>query len=240
MYFILRMLVIFAPLSAISSALAIPNGQTSAYWIWGNTVPENVRFSKNLYTYQGVFDVVGNRKIYRFEGLTPRLIDGYAGRLILTYRLESLVPPEMVVSRFIAHRQAWKRHGVFVDGIQIDYDSPTAKLREYADWLVLLKNAVGNGTPISITGLGDWLASSSPSHLKELSSKVSFIAFMMYHGSQPLKRLDNYTFRLARLSLPFKLGRLQTQSYAKEFESVHLAPGYQGEIIFVFSEGSGE
>ncbi len=217
------------------SVQANENDDKVAFWIWGNSIPEKTLSARNLYAYQGVFDVIGDREIYRFEGLSPRPIEDFAGSLILTYRLEKLVPPEMVISRFIAHRQAWRRYGVFVTGIQIDYDSPTAKLREYASWLSLLRNEVDDGVPLSITGLGDWLASARPGHLEKLSQSVSYIAFMMYHGTRPLLRLNNYKARLINLSLPFKLGRLQSQRDTKQFLGVYRAPGYIGEIIFIHS-----
>jgi len=236
-YFLLTALTVFFITSfyahSSSSYLFLnTNGRASAYWIWGNVVPVKASSAKDLYVYQGVFNTVRGHDIYNFEGLSPRPIANYSGKVTLTYRLESLVPPAMVFSRFVAHRQAWRRHGIFVDGIQIDYDSPTGKLLKYSNWLALLKNIVGNNVPVSITGLGDWLASAPSSHLKELSQQVSFVAFMMYHGSHPLQNINNYTERLAKLALPFKLGRLQTQSDVKIFERVPQAQGYKGEIIF--------
>ncbi|MBT5654042.1 MAG: DUF3142 domain-containing protein [Alphaproteobacteria bacterium] len=239
-HFAIQLFALLVVLSASSSVRASENDGVNAYWIWGSIIPEKARLARNLYVYQGVFDAVRSRDVYRFEGLSPRRIDDFEGNLILTYRLDQLVPPEMVVSRYIAHRQAWKRNGIRVDGLQIDYDSPTAKLKEYASWLVVLKNTVGDSVPVSITGLGDWLASAPPSHLNDLSQKVSFVAFMMYHGGRPLQRLNRYTARLARLTLPFKLGRLNTQQNDKMFESVFQAPGYQGEIVFMLSGGAQE
>lgn len=216
------------------------NFETNAYWIWGSIIPEKTLLAKNLYVYQGVFDVISGRDVYKFEGPPPRRLADYEGNVILTYRLEKLVPSEMVVSRFIAHRQAWKRKGISAVAIQIDYDSPTSKLLEYANWLDSLRNAIGDSVHISITGLGDWLASAPPGHLKILSDKVSFVAFMMYHGGRPLQPLNRYTERLARITLPFKMGRLQTQRNAEMFESVYMSPSYQGEIVFMLSGGSQE
>jgi len=218
-----------------SFAQANAMGKVSAYWIWGSDISLEARMAKSLYVYQGNFNVAQGRNTYHFEGPSPRRMSGYKGNLILTYRLERLVPPAMVVSRYVAHRQAWKRYGIPVEGIQIDFDSPTAKLREYASWLVQLNNILGESVPVSITGLGDWLASAPPGHLKELSQQVSFVAFMMYHGSRPLRHLKKYTARLENLSLPFKLGRLQTQIESMDFENVFQAPGYQGEIVFMLS-----
>jgi len=233
MRFNLKLLALLIIIPATSHALENVDGAERAYWIWGGAIPERVNSANTLYVYQGVFDIVHNRAAYRFEGPPPRSMAGYHDGLTLTYRLEKLVPPDMVISRFLAHQHAWKKHGILTDGIQIDYDSPTMKLLEYADWLVLLKNAVGGSVQISITGLGDWLVSAPSGHLKDLSSRASFIAFMMYHGGRPLKRLKSYTEPLAKLALPFKIGRLEIQKHDKTFENIFQAPGYQGEIVFI-------
>jgi hypothetical protein len=79
------------------------------------------------------------------------------------------------------------------------------------------------------------LSSSTISNLEVVSNQVSFIAFMMYHRGDPLRNLSNYTKRLEKLKLPFKLGRLQSQNDAKLFEGVFQSSGYQGEIIFISS-----
>jgi hypothetical protein len=233
--FIIIFITCFYSQSSSSYIIEKANKKTSAYWVWGNVVPVKASSAKHFYIYQGSFDRRRGHDIYNFEGLSPRPIANYSRKITLTYRLESLVPPAMVFSRFVAHRQAWSRHGIFVDGIQIDYDSPTGKLLKYSSWLSSLNNIVGNNVSVSITGLGDWLASAPTSHLKELSQQVSFVAFMMYHGSHPLKNIKNYTERLEKLSRPFKLGRLLSQSNMKTFEKVSKAQGYKGEIIFTHS-----
>lgn len=208
------------------------NGQSNSFWIWRGPIPKNVLSAEALYVHQGNFDRYGSRAIYRFQGVNPQQLPGFSSTLIPTYRLERLVAPGMVASRFVAHRRAWERHNVRVDGIQIDYDCPTAKLVNYADWLEGLKTKLGNDVPISITGLGDWLTSARAGELKRLSDNVQFIAFMMYHNGSPLPHIERYTKRLAKLSTPFFLGRLANQDRVKFFSDTRKAAGYRGDIIF--------
>ncbi len=230
----LLFLVVITPVPGFTS----PSEASQAYWIWGGVIPSKASSANELYVYQGVFRNINANFTYRFEGLPPHPIGPTPNQIILTYRLEELIPPEMVVSRFVAHRIAWENAGAEVGGIQIDYDSPTARLLEYADWLVRLQNSIGSRVSVSITGLGDWLASAPPNHLRTLSQKVLFIAFMMYHGSKPLPRLETYTKRLETLSLPFKLGRLEIQKQIGAFKNISQAQGFRGEIVFLHSKGT--
>ena len=231
-------LLIFFVFFLSSCVLDHSGSRPTSYWIWGNMIPKRVSHEKDLYVYQGIFDVVRGKYTYHFEGLSPRPIDKYSGKLTLTYRLEKLIPPSIIVSRFVSHQKAWRRHNIVIDGIQIDYDSPTKKLLEYADWLALLKKEIKSDVSISITGLGDWLASAPSSHLNNLSEKTSFIAFMMYHGGHPLKNTSHYIEYLENLTIPFKIGRLEKQTDTNTFKSIVQAQSYKGEIIFIPSGGN--
>jgi hypothetical protein len=53
----------------------------------------------------------------------------------------------------------WRNEKAGLTGLEIDYDSPTAKLRDYADFLALLKPALDPAIQLSITALPTWLSS---------------------------------------------------------------------------------
>ncbi|MBT4690679.1 MAG: DUF3142 domain-containing protein [Rhodospirillaceae bacterium] len=204
------------------------------YWVWHGGFSEAAMRAETLYIHQGNFDVFDTRGVYQFQGPVPQAIPGHNHPVILTYRLERQVAPGMVVARYRAHSHAWERRGVKVGGIQIDYDSPTARLPKYARWLGELKTVFGGNIALSVTGLGDWLMSGQYKDLSAISDQVEFIAFMMYWDNRPLPGLENYTDRLAKLSLPFYLGRLSNQNPTVLFDRVRAAPGYQGDIVFPY------
>jgi hypothetical protein len=120
-YFLLTALIVFFisffhAHSSYSYLFLNTDERASSYWIWGNVIPVKASSAKHFYVYQGSFDRIRGQDIYNFEGLSPRPIENYSRKVTLTYRLESLVPPAMVFSRFVAHRQAWSRRGIIVDG----------------------------------------------------------------------------------------------------------------------------
>lgn len=235
-----RQQIILCALGAFAGLLGLPgaassNDYTVGRWVWAGQSPDARRSSEQLYVYQGIFRAEGLPR-YEFRGPKPRLMKGDKTPIVLTYRLQALVPPGMVEARYRAHAQAWRRRGSNVAGLQIDYDCPTARLPEYARWLEALGRQIEGGAELSITGLGDWLVSAQPNHLKNLSQQAAFIAFMMYHGRKALDPIEPFAVALARANFPFKLGLFQNQSSWPQLRKVRDAPGYRGDIFFVIGK----
>jgi hypothetical protein len=53
----------------------------------------------------------------------------------------------------------WRNEKAGLAGLEIDYDSPTARLRDYADFLAILRPALDPTIQLSITVLPTWLSS---------------------------------------------------------------------------------
>lgn len=53
----------------------------------------------------------------------------------------------------------WRKGGIALAGLEIDYDSPTARLRDYRDFLASLRSALDPAIRLSITALPTWLSS---------------------------------------------------------------------------------
>ena len=208
---------------------------SSSLWVWVGQSPHVQDDFDALYVFQGQFSMKGRYR-YDFEGSPPQKLDENAPPLVLTYRLQSLVPPKMVASRYRAHARAWRKRGVKVEGIQIDYDSPTSKLLMYANWIGRLRNSIESGAKISVTGLGDWLVSAAPGDLASLFMRTNHIAFMMYHGRNPLEPVLPYTAVLSNTKSRFKIGLLKSQWNSEAFKNVRSAPGYLGAIQFILPE----
>ena len=228
---------IISALMATAISAMIPDGVSarSGLWIWVGQSPHVKDDFDTLYVFQGQFSTEG-RYQYDFEGSPPQKLDENAPPLVLTYRLQSLVPPEMVASRYRAHARAWRERGGAVEGIQIDYDSPTSKLLKYANWIDRLRNSIESGAEISVTGLGDWLVSAAPGELASLFMRTNYIAFMMYHGRNPLEPVLPYTAVLSNTKRHFKIGLLKNQWNSEAFRNVRSAPGYLGTIQFILPE----
>jgi hypothetical protein len=207
----------------------------SGLWVWSGQLPRTLEGVDTLYMLQGHF---WNERGYRYEfqGPPPQELSKKGISLVLTYRLQFKIPPEMVASRYRAHARAWRRQGAVVKGIQIDYDSPTAKLPNYSLWIARLRHSLESEAEVSVTGLGDWLVSASPKDLLSLAQRTDFIAFMMYHGRHSLDPVAPYLAALRDKQITFKLGLLTSQKAEAKFESVQTARGYLGDIYYVLPE----
>ncbi len=85
-------------------------------------------------------------------------VDGRAVRPVI--RLDGRLPK--LDAADIAQRSAhivsdWRAAGVHVDGIEIDFDCPSARLPEYAKLLSAVRAALPREVQLSITALPDWI-----------------------------------------------------------------------------------
>lgn len=81
---------------------------------------------------------------------------------IMVLRLDGradALPDADSAARIVATSDAWRRAGVTLAGIEIDYDCATAKLPVYTAFLAALKARLDPGLALSITALPTWLNS---------------------------------------------------------------------------------
>ncbi len=228
---ILVMALVFGVLGARSTD--VEPRHTTDTWIWAGISPHSPDARGTLYVFQGHIRNRGNGYAFSQEGPYPQPIPSSSSKIVLTYRLDRLVPPEALIRLFRQHRRAWERHGVVVSGLQIDYDCPTARLTAYAEWLDGLNALLSDADALSISGLGDWLTSAPEQELRRLARATDFIAFMMYHNRAGLWPLEPYVRKMERLNFPFRLGLLKNQVAQEEFKLTRRAPGYRGDIVFL-------
>ncbi len=224
---VLLLAVLFTPWPA--------NALETAYWIWAGIEPGRLSAEKwrssDLFVHQGFIDTSHGKPIFSKRGLSPHRIP--SERLRIVYRLNGLADAAGIAWLYQRQKFLWEREGNKVIGIQLDYDSPTTKLGRYADFLNELRRDLPPGTELSITGLGDWLASSDWAVLSRLSDTVDFVAFMLYHGNQPLRPIDKYATILSRFSRNFRVGLLPFQAGDKRLAGITDAPGYMGTVVFL-------
>ncbi len=106
----------------------------------------------------------------------------------------------------------WHGHGVTPAALELDYDSPTGRLAGYADFLRRLRPHLPERTPLSITGLPDWLNSPDLgevlAQVDEFTLQVHGLApsqdglFDARHALEWLDRLDRRSPKPIRLALP--------------------------------------
>jgi len=195
-----------------TSALAIEE----AYWIWAGIPSNAAPAAAQHYVYQGNCKP-GPTLIFEKKGLYPFPMQTKG--LFLAYRMKSLaVDTKGLASLFEAQKSDWERHKVPILGIQIDFDSPSAKLADYLIFLKELRVKLPKGQKLSITGLGDWILSAPSDSLEELSGGVDEVVFQMYQGTKNFKNANIFVDALEKKKLPFKIGLIAGQEHSLDFK----------------------
>lgn len=65
---------------------------------------------------------------------------------------------EALLSQIHTLLERWRGQGARLAGVEIDHDSPTARLGEYGRFLARLKESLGPALPLSVTALPTWLS----------------------------------------------------------------------------------
>ncbi len=77
-----------------------------------------------------------------------------------------------VYTQLLGQVQRWRDAGNPVVGIQIDFDTRTQYLHEYADFLRDLRQRLPADLRLSITGLMDWSSNADPAAIAQLKGVV--------------------------------------------------------------------
>ncbi len=136
--------------------------------------------------------------------------------LHLVFRLEKRPDPTLVAEEFLARAAKWEAQGVKVEGLQLDYDSPTSKLGFYAQDLkavqTKLKEYSQKKYSLSITGLSDWLRVDDTKNLFAKNDITVF--FQLYRERQAHRAQEQHLAKIQTLRFPFKIGLLPGQELA--------------------------
>lgn len=134
--------------------------------------------------------------------------------LTLVFRFESQPQPKQVAAEFTALKKLWESRGVRVVGLQLDYDSPTAKLASYRHDLSQLLKLMPPDSKLSVTGLADWLKLRHFDFDREIT-----VYFQLYRGAREHSLEEMNLQELSRARYPFKLGLLPDQTLPAKFEA---------------------
>ena len=201
-------------------------------WLWPGAAPRRCDENARVYLLQGHFYRSGR---FEEQGPLPGRPPREGRELVPVYRMDRLPPTGVLQAVAAPVIDAWRRRGWRVPGVQVDFDSPTAKLDRYARWVRLENDRFGRdgtGGIASVTGLADWLMSGRPADLRSLTRAAGVIAFMFYHQGRGIEPLQRYIDALARSGLRFRLGLLPAQRHDRRFAAPRAAPGYLGDIEF--------
>lgn len=204
-----------------------------SYWLWAGITAKDAPASTELYIYQGLLrsDESGKSHFQR-NGLYPHPVS--CTKLFLVYRLEGVLPDiAQLVALFEKDAAAWQRHSHIVNGVQLDFDSPTSKLLAYSDYLRQFREALPQPYALSITGLGDWAVHGNRDAMQRIAASVDEIVFQLYQDRHELPDMAFYIAALQDYPLPFKVGQLQRFSSYYYAWRLYSNPRFNGVIYFI-------
>ena len=206
-----------------------------AFWLWAGVKPQPVLAqAKSIYILAGEVraDDPG-----RFRLLRPVTPVAPHAQLWLVVRVETLDWTPQVQGDILNLAEKWNRQGRPLAGVQIDFDSHTRNLKNYAAFLRTFRKDLPSRYQLSITGLLDWSANGDPSALSDLADIVDEIVLQTYQGRETIPGYERWLAKLDDLPMPFRVGLIQGGRW-HEPENLNKIPNFRGFVIFLVNSPS--
>lgn len=201
-----------------------------SFWLWAGVKPQPVLGqAKSIYILAGEVRANNLKQFRLLRPVTPNISDV---ELWLVVRVETLDWPLQVQSQIIELAETWDKQGRPLTGIQIDFDSQTRNLKNYASFLEVFRAALPVRFKLSITGLLDWSANGDPMALSSLADVVDEAVFQTYQARETIAGYEQWLERLRDLPMPFRLGLVQGGLW-REPENLEKIPNFRGFVVFL-------
>jgi len=202
-------------------------------WVWFKNINLDQHSCSALYLFQGRFYQLNEKgkeaqPVFQKKGIYPGILQSQAP-YSLVFRMDNLLEPEFVAHHVQRVVERWIVKGVIVDSIQFDYDSPSSKLLEYAQFLADVKLLLAQ-TSISATGLVSWYYD-NPKDLALVSEQVDFIAIQLYSVLEPHNGYLKMSKQLSSYSYPYRLGITTHPEF--DVESINKGNQFLGFSLFL-------
>lgn len=152
----------------------------------------------------------------------------------IVYRAETIEWNERVVSEILAHVERWRAAGNEVAGLQIDFDSGTMNLDNYAAFLRTLRARLPKPYSLSVTGLLDWSANGNRAGLEALGGVVDEVVIQIYQGRHVIPGYEDYVAKLGRLKMQSRIGLLQNREWSPA-PDLASNPYFRGYVVFLLN-----
>jgi len=205
-----------------------------AYWLWAGVKPQPaLAGARTLYILQGQVaplsagDDAG--RLIAQGGAVPHL---RSGEIWLDYRAHTLRWSPAVYGQILARLARWRAAGDPVVGLQIDFDSGTRRLADYAAFLRELRGRLPSDCRLSITGLLDWSSQGDSAALDALGGVVDEVVLQTYQGRHTIPGYEAYLVRLSRMTIPFKIGLVEGGDWTAP-PDIAANPWFRGYVVFL-------
>lgn len=182
----------------------------ASFWIWGDiqTVPYLVH-AKELYILQGEIRYSKSKQISTFTPQGVSILKLPHQKIWLVFRTHHLAWNEQNYQTILNRLEHWRNQGNQVQGIQIDFDSKTNSLKDYAIFLQKLRQKLPQQYRLSITGLLDWTNFKDQNTLTLFRQNIDELVIQTYQGATTIPNYPEYLKRISVLRLPYKVGLVQ-------------------------------
>jgi hypothetical protein len=141
-----------------------------------------------------------------------------------------------VYGQILARLSRWRAAGDPVVGVQIDFDSGTRHLADYAVFLRDLRARLPADCRLSITGLLDWSSQGDSDALDALGGVVDEVVLQTYQGRHTIPGYEAYLARLSRMTIPFKIGLVEGGDWTTP-PDLAANPWFRGYVVFLKNPG---
>ena len=182
----------------------------ASFWIWGDiqTAPYLVH-AKELYILQGEIRYSKSKQISTFTPQGVSILKLPHQKIWLVFRTHHLAWNEQNYQTILNRLEHWRNQGNQVQGIQIDFDSKTNSLKDYAIFLQKLRQKLPQQYRLSITGLLDWTNFKDQNTLTLCRQNIDELVIQTYQGTTTIPNYPEYLKRISALRLPYKVGLVQ-------------------------------
>lgn len=215
----------------------------SSFWLWGNirTAPYLSK-AKEIYILQGEFRPLAKNNLVdartpsignsRFTQQGVSILNIPQQKVWLVFRNHHLNWNQKELLHILKRVRQWENAGNQIIGIQIDYDSRTRKLHEYAIFLQNIRQQLPSKYQLSITGLLDWSNAREPRTLQLLKQNIHEIVVQTYQGTNSIPNYETYLKQFSTLKLPYKIGLVQHGQWQTPLY-LKTDPHFKGFVVFL-------
>ena len=201
-----------------------------AFWLWaGVAPPPALELARTIYLLDGE---IREREPGQYRVLRPAPPHLTKADVWLVVRTDTLRWPGGMAEGLAARLGRWRAAGNRVAGLQVDFDSRTKGLGDYAAFLTDLRKRLPRRYRLSITGLMDWSANGDPNALAALAGTIDEVVIQTYQGRSTIPGYERYFDRLRGFPIAFKVGLVEGGQW---IEPAGLAanPKFQGYVVFL-------
>ena len=159
---------------------------------------------------------------------------GNGGELWLVVRAERLDWQDGAYEQLLAAAARWNRKGGLT-GVQVDFDSSTGQLGNYAAFLSDMRRRLPQGMKLSATGLMDWPANASDTALAALRGALDEIVIQTYRETSTIPDYARYLAATERLRMPYRVALVEGGEW---LAPDHIAedPFFRGYVVFLLAD----